>query len=92
MADTTVDGLKTLGQVLRDQRLRHGWPLKAAARRLDMKEATLGAYERGDRNPPIEALVRIFQVYGLRLIVSENGLESRIRALREELERLEAMA
>lgn len=92
MAETTINGLRIVGDVLRDQRRRRGWSLPVAARRVELPSPTLGSYERADRNPQIDVLVRILDVYDLRLVVTDNSRRARIRALREELERLEAMA
>ena len=92
---TEIHGQVSLGAVLRQQRNAHGWSLTEAARQLGLKPASLGMYERGERNPPVETLLAILDGYDLSLVVADKAdsaraARERVKALRRELAQLEA--
>ncbi len=65
-ADSILDrpDLVLLGERLRTVRNSNGWSLEDAVRTTEVKASVMGAYERGERNIPIERLIHVAQVYG----------------------------
>ncbi|HVG83147.1 MAG TPA: helix-turn-helix transcriptional regulator [Vicinamibacterales bacterium] len=95
MNQAEIHGQVSLGAVLRQHRNARRWSLTEAARQLGLKSASLGMYERGERNPPVETLVAILDGYDLSLVVADKAeigdvRQARIEALRRELAELEA--
>lgn len=72
--DITIDSLESLGHALKARRNALGWSLTEAGGRIPIAPVTLGSYERADRNPAIETLLRILKVYRLRMAVVDDGL------------------
>lgn len=63
-----------LAHALRDLRVSRGWRQLDLSERCGIDTRTLSAYERGTRAAPLEALVAIFDAYGLLLIEALDGV------------------
>ena len=74
-------GLSRLGERLRSERERLGWPLDELARRSGVSRAMLSRVERGDSSPTATVLGRISGAFG----ISVSGL---LAAVRPEVPRL----
>ena len=49
---------------LKQLREEHGWNMKEAAQQIGLSYTTYVSYERGDREPNSEMLIRLAQFYG----------------------------
>ena len=53
-----------IGQHIRSQRVRNGMTQGDLAERLHFKQATISMWERGERNPAIEILPQLADIFG----------------------------
>lgn len=63
-----------LAQVLRDLRISREWTLDDLSRQSGISVASLSAYERADRHPPLSTLVRLFDCYDVLLTDALHGV------------------
>jgi transcriptional regulator with XRE-family HTH domain len=62
------DSLATVGQNIRTLRLKYGWSLRDAARRLDISTSALSKIETGVTDVNLSRLEQISGVFGVNLI------------------------
>jgi transcriptional regulator with XRE-family HTH domain len=60
--------IKTVGQNIRDLRVRSGWSLRLAAKKLNISTSALSKIETGVTDVNLSRLEQIAQVYGVKLI------------------------
>lgn len=58
------------GRAINQLRSERGWSLNDASEELGIAAVTLGAYERGTRQPSINRAAEILAGYGQRLIIT----------------------
>ena len=60
--------IKTVGQNIRDLRIRSGWSLRLAAKKLNISTSALSKIETGVTDVNLSRLEQIAHVYGVKLI------------------------
>lgn len=95
MTTETESGPHPLCILLRNLRVAAGMSLTDVEEKFGIKGVVLGAYERGDRTPPLPKLEAAFRCYGYTLQAVPTGMEStrlpedvvgELRAIADQLE------
>lgn len=68
MPDKSDNYLHPICKQLRDLRLAAGLSLKEAEAITGVPDIVLGSYERGDRQPPLAKIEKIFKGYGYTVV------------------------
>lgn len=80
-----------LCRLLRELRQSAGWSLSTIERKYGMSAVVLGAYERGDRTPPLPKLEQVLGFYGYELQAVPMGSQH-VRKATDIVEELRAIA
>lgn len=63
-----------MSKVLRELRISREWTLEDLSRRCGISVASLSAYERAERHPPVATLVRLFACYDVLITEALEGV------------------
>ncbi|MCD7859372.1 MAG: helix-turn-helix domain-containing protein [Firmicutes bacterium] len=66
-----------LGARIAALRRREGWSQQGLAQRLDVSPSAVGMYEQGRREPPLELVVRLSELFG---VTTDYLLKGSVRA------------
>lgn len=71
-----------LGYNIRTQRKKHSISQLALARQLNVSQSAVAHYEKGDREPTIDNLIRLSDIFGVSIDALVGKADDRSRSLR----------
>ncbi len=71
-----------LGYNIRTQRKKHSISQQALASQLNVSQSAVAHYEKGDREPTIDNLIRLSDIFGVSIDALVGKADDRSRSLR----------